>query len=81
MDKRKDRAIYYNYISDIQGYGGSKELFFEYCAGLIERSEQLVLKAIQDIDIEEEDDLHKEISLLKRQLEGGEIYKIPKKYL
>lgn len=74
----KDRAIYYNYISDIQGYGGSKELFFEYCAGLIERSEQLVLKAIQDIDIEEEDDLHKEISLLKRQLEGEKFTKSPK---
>ena len=74
----KDRAIYYNYISDIQGYGGSKELFFEYCAGLIERSEQLVLNAIQDIDIEEEDDLHKEISLLKRQLEGESFTKSPK---
>ncbi|MBZ4044226.1 Fic family protein [Flavobacterium hibisci] len=74
----KDRSIYYNYISDIQGYGGSRELFFEYCAGLIERSEQLVLNAIQDIDIEEEDDLHKEISLLKRQLEGESFTKSPK---
>lgn len=74
----KDRKIYYNYISDIQGYGGNKELFFEYCAGLIERSEQLVLKAIQNIDIEEEDDLHKEISLLKRQLEGEKFTKSPK---
>lgn len=74
----KDRKIYYNYISDIQGYGGSRELFFEYCAGLIERSEQLVLNAIQDIDIEEEDDLHKEISLLKRQLEGEKFTKSPK---
>ncbi|TDE46869.1 Fic family protein [Flavobacterium rhamnosiphilum] len=64
----KDRKIYYTYISDIQGYGGSKELFFEYCAGLIERSEQLVLNAIQGIDIEEEDDLHKEISMWKKQL-------------
>ena len=74
----KDRQIYYNYLSDIQGYGGSKDLFFEYCAGLIERSEQIVLNAIQDIDIEEEDDLHKEISLLKRQLEGEKFTKSPK---
>jgi Fic family protein len=64
----KDRKIYYNYISDIQGYGGSKELFYEYCAGLIERSEQLVLNAIEGIDISDEDDLHKEISLWKKQL-------------
>jgi Fic family protein len=74
----KDRAIYYNYISDIQGYGGSKDLFSEYCAGLIERSEQLVLNAIQDIDIEEEEDLHKEISILKRQLQGEKFTKSPK---
>ncbi len=46
----KDRKIYYNYISDIQGYGGSKELFFEYCASLILRSETLVLNAIQETD-------------------------------
>jgi Fic family protein len=74
----KDRKIYYNYISDIQGYGGSKDLFFEYCAGLIERSEQLVLNVIQNIDIEEEGDLHKEISILKRQLQGEKFTKSPK---
>lgn len=74
----KERKIYYNYISDIQGYAGSKDLFFEYCAGLIERSEQLVLKAIQDIDIEEEDDLQKEISILNRQLQGEKFTKSPK---
>jgi len=74
----KDRKIYYIYISDIQGYGGDKELFFEYCARLIERSEQIVLNAIQDIDIEDDDDLHKEISLLKRQLENEGFTKSPK---
>lgn len=75
---KKNRKIYYTYISDIQGYGGDKELFFEYCARLIERSEQIVLNAIQDIDIEDDDDLHKEISLLKRQLEGEKFTKSPK---
>ncbi|HCQ12291.1 Fic family protein [Flavobacterium sp.] len=64
----KDRKIYYNYISDIQGYGGDKEVFFDYCAGLILRSEQIVLDAIQDIDITDEEDLTKEISLWKKQL-------------
>lgn len=64
----KDRKIYYNYISDIQGYGGSKESFYEYCAGLIERSEQLVLDAVQGIDITEADDINKEIALWKKQL-------------
>jgi Fic family protein len=64
----KDRKIYYNFISDIQGYGGSKEKFYEYTTGLIARSEQLVLDAIQGKDISEEDDLHKEISMWKKQL-------------
>jgi Fic family protein len=64
----KDRKIYYNYISDIQGYGGSKESFYAYCAGLIERSEQLVLDAIQGIDITEADDINKEIALWKKKL-------------
>ncbi|RKS93835.1 Fic/DOC family protein [Flavobacterium limicola] len=63
-----DRKIYYNYISDIQGYGGSKDLFYEYCAKLIERSEQIVLDVVEGIDITEADDINKEISLWKKQL-------------
>lgn len=74
----KDRKIYYNYISDIQGYGGDKEVFFDYCASLILRSEQIVFNAIQNIDIDEDDDLLKEISLLKRKLEGEKFTKSPK---
>jgi Fic family protein len=65
---KSERSIYYNYISDIQGYGGDKEAFYYYVASLIERSEQVVLDVIGGKEIEEEDDIEKEIELLKRQL-------------
>lgn len=67
---KSERSIYYNYISDIQGYGGDKEAFYYYVAGLIERSEQIVLDVLEGKEIEEEDDIEKEIELLKRQLKS-----------
>ena len=56
---RSERDVYYNYISDIQGYGGKKEAFYQYVSGLIARSEQLVVDVIQGIEIEDEDDFEK----------------------
>jgi len=67
---KSERSIYYNYISDIQGYGGDKEAFYYYVAGLIERSEQIILDVLEGKEIEEEDDIEKEIELLKRQLKS-----------
>jgi Fic family protein len=63
-----ERKIYNQYIADIQGYGGNPDLFFEFAAGLILRSQQLVLDAIEGKDISEPDDLDKRISLLERDL-------------
>lgn len=65
---KSERTIYYNYISDIQGYGGKKEAFYGYVSNLILRSEQLVLDVIDGKEIAEDDDLDKEIALLKRNL-------------
>lgn len=67
---KSERSVYYNYISDIQSYGGDKEAFYQYVSGLIERSEQLVLDVIEGKDIEEEDDVEKELEILKRQLKA-----------
>lgn len=69
---KSERSIYYNFISDIQSYGGDKEAFYQYVAGLIERSEQLVLDVIDGKEIEEEDDIEKELEILKRQLKAKE---------
>jgi Fic family protein len=46
----KNKKIYYAFISDIQGYGGDKDLFFKYCAELIQHSEQLILDIVAEND-------------------------------
>lgn len=61
----KEKDVYYAYLTDIQGYGGDRKLLDAFMAGLILRSEQLVVNVIEGVDIEEEDDLDKEIALLK----------------
>lgn len=45
--KIKERKIYNQYIGDVQGYGGDSNLFFEYVATMILRSQQLTLDAIE----------------------------------
>jgi len=50
--KENERSVYYQYLSDIQGYGGPPDVFFDYMAGLITRSQQLMLDAIEGKDIE-----------------------------
>jgi Fic family protein len=75
---KDERSIYYNFISDIQSYGGEKEAFYLYMAGLIERSELLVLDVIEGKDIEDEDDFEKELELLKRQLRAKDDKVLPK---
>ncbi|HEX8333472.1 MAG TPA: Fic family protein [Segetibacter sp.] len=62
----KERNIYSQYLGDIQGYGGDPELFFDFAAGMILRSQQLVLDAIDGKNIVEDDDLAKEIELWKK---------------
>jgi len=75
---KTERSIYYNYISDIQSYGGDKQAFYQFVAGLIERSEQLVLDVIEGKDIEEENDVEKELEILKRKLKAKEDNVVPK---
>ncbi|CAM3786179.1 Fic family protein [Flavobacterium gelidilacus] len=75
---KEERSIYYNFISDIQSYGGDKEAFYLYMTGLVERSEQLVLDVIEGKDIEDEDDFEKELELLKRQLKAKDDKVLPK---
>ncbi len=61
-----ERNIYNQYIGDIQGYGGSTNLFFDFATGLILRSQQLIQDAIEGKDISGDDDFDKEIEMLKR---------------
>ncbi len=64
--KTNERNIYNQYIGDIQGYGGKPDLFFEFAADKILRSQQIILDAISGKDITSSEDFDKEIELLKR---------------
>lgn len=66
--KEIEKGPYYQYLADIQGYGGNPDLFFDFMAGLLIRSLQIVLDAIEGREIEETDDWEKQLSLLKREL-------------
>ncbi len=52
--KENERGRYYQYIADIQGYGGAPDVFYELMAELVIRSQQLILAAIAGEDISSE---------------------------
>ena len=76
--KEEERNAYYQYLADIQGYGGSPELFYEFMADRLIRSLRVVIDAIEGKEIEEKDDWEKELELLKSQLNSEEEVKISK---
>lgn len=47
-----ERLAYYQYLADIQLYGGEPDLFYEYMAGLLLRSTRLQLDAIKGNETE-----------------------------
>jgi len=48
----KEKGIYYQYLGDVQGYGGNPDLFYGFMAELLIRSQQIVLAAIRGEEIE-----------------------------
>jgi Fic family protein len=64
--KTNERERYYQYLADIQGYGGAPDLFYDFMANLVIRSQQIVLDAINGKDIDEPDDLDKRIEIIRR---------------
>lgn len=50
--KENERAAYYQYLADIQGYGGEPDVFYEYMAGLTIRSQEIIVDAIEGKEIE-----------------------------
>ena len=63
-----EKEMYNRYLGDIQTYGGSPDLFYEFIIGQVERSMQLVLDAIEGKEIEDLDDWVKELRLIKSSL-------------
>ena len=62
----KDR--YYQYLADVQEYGGAPDLFYDFMADMLIRSLQIVLDAIAGKPIEEPDDVDKKIAMWKKKL-------------
>jgi len=65
-----DKKAYYQYLADIQAYGGDKVLMYQHMAELLLRSLTLVKDAAEGKDIEEKDDLDKRLDLLKKRTEA-----------
>ncbi|MBK7407294.1 MAG: Fic family protein [Saprospirales bacterium] len=63
-----EKDVYNRYLADVQAYGGSPDLLYEFLAGLLERSLQITLDAIEGREIEDLDDWKKELTLLKNRL-------------
>ena len=76
--KEADKNAYYQYLADIQVYGGDKNMFYEFMANKLLESQQTIISAINGENIEESDDVQKEIELLKIQLSNKELSKSPK---
>jgi Fic family protein len=65
-----EKNIYGQYLSDIQSSGGNPDLFDDFIAGLVIRSQNIVRDAIAGKDIDDPDDLDKKIFLLEKRMEG-----------
>jgi len=66
-----EKHNYHRYLTDIQSYGGEPDLFYDFMAGLLLRSMQLIADTLESKEIEEDDDIDKEITLFKRSLDKG----------
>lgn len=71
--KIDEKQRYSQLLADVQAYGGSPDLLYEFLADKLIRSQMLVLNALEGKDIEELEDVDKEIALFKKQLQP-EIY-------
>ena len=64
----QDKAPYYRYLSDIQTHSSDRNLFYDFISDLMLRSVQLVQDAIDGKDVDNEDDVEKELTLIAQQL-------------
>lgn len=71
-----EKDAYNRYLADVQAYGGSPDLLYTFLAGLVERSLQLTLDAIEGREIEDVDDWAKKLRLLKSSLPSEDALKI-----
>lgn len=68
----KSRDSYYKTLTEIQGYGANPEDLYVMLGELLTQSQQLTIDAIAGKNIEDEDDIDKEITLWKAKLDADE---------
>ncbi len=66
----KTRKTYYKLLADVQAYGANPDDFYAFLGKLLTDSQQFVLDAIEGKNIEDEDEVDKEILLFKSSLKG-----------
>jgi hypothetical protein len=65
-------------LADIQVYGGQPDLFYRFIGERLSESQQIVLRALHGEEIEDEEDLYKEIDLWKKHLSVEQSEVIPR---
>jgi Fic family protein len=68
----KSRDSYNKTLTEIQGYGANPEDLYVMLGELLTQSQQLTIDAIAGKNIEDEDDIDKEITLWKAKLDADE---------
>lgn len=68
IDRDKERWPYYNLLADIQRRGKPAYMFYSHLCSMLLRSQQIVLDAIEGKEIENDDDILKELAVWKKSL-------------
>jgi Fic family protein len=71
--KDEHKKPYHQLLGDIQAYGGNVDLFYEFIGERVLDTQKLIIDALEGKEIEEADDLDKEIELFKAELGDGYI--------
>lgn len=77
--KDEHKQAYYRLLADIQAYGGKEDLFYEFLAQRVLETQKLVLDALEGKEIDELDDVDKEIQILKTRLAANQVVGTVKK--
>jgi Fic family protein len=71
--KDEHKQAYYKLLGDIQAYGGKTDLFYAFIAERVLETQQLIIDALEGKEIDDLDDVDKEIQLFKKQLAAKQV--------
>lgn len=71
-----EKEAYNRYLTDVQSYGGHPDLLYRFMAGLVERSLQMTLDAVEGREIDDPDDWSKKLRLFKSSLAAEDALRV-----